>query len=53
MADSKGWNDPPSSAKKPYIAPKIVHLGSVRDLTAGGSGSVTDNVTIFKKKMTM
>ena len=37
--------------KKPYVAPKLVHLGSVRELTAGGPGSVTDNVTVFKQTM--
>lgn len=29
----------PKAEKKPYVAPKLVHLGSVRELTAGGSSS--------------
>ena len=29
-------------AEKTYVAPKLVHLGSVRELTAGAAGSVDD-----------
>lgn len=32
----------PKAAKKPYVAPKLVHLGSVRDLTANGGVSGDD-----------
>lgn len=28
-----------TAEKKPYVAPKLVHLGSVRELTADNSGS--------------
>ena len=28
--------------KKPYVAPKLVHLGSVRELTAGGASQIDD-----------
>jgi hypothetical protein len=28
--------------KKVYASPKLVRLGSVRELTAGGGGSITD-----------
>lgn len=29
--------------KKPYIAPKLVRLGSVRELTAGAAGSLPES----------
>lgn len=31
-----------SPGKKPYRAPSLSDLGSLRDLTLGGTGSVTD-----------
>jgi hypothetical protein len=33
---------PVKTAKRAYSAPKLVRLGSVRDLTFGASGPVTD-----------
>jgi hypothetical protein len=32
----------PSPSRKPYQAPVIVELGSLRDVTAGGSGGNFD-----------
>ena len=32
----------PKAEKKPYVAPKLVHLGSVRELTGGTSGGLLD-----------
>jgi len=37
-----------AAPKKAYVAPKLVHLGSVRDLTFGQSGSKSDG-TLSKK----
>lgn len=32
-----------SAARKPYAAPRLRHLGSVRELTLGATGSMVDN----------
>lgn len=50
-----GPNETPSNergenvSRKPYTKPLLSHLGSVRDLTFGASGSTKDGVGAFKK----
>lgn len=46
IAEDKPAPEPPKKAKRPYIAPKITPLGSVKDLTlAGGSDAIADSVS--------
>ena len=42
IEQEKDPNGEPEKAKKPYVAPVLVHLGSVRELTAGSPGSSTE-----------
>jgi len=39
---AKDPNEQPATAKKAYVAPVLVHLGSVRELTAGAAGSSSE-----------
>lgn len=36
--------------KRPYMAPRLVHLGSVRELTLGGTGGSLDDTFTVKAK---
>lgn len=40
--DSQDGRSVTNRAKKPYVSPKLLHLGSVRDLTFGPSGPHPD-----------
>jgi len=42
----------PEKPKKPYAPPRLTRLGSVRDLTFGPSGTVSDAVGGGKTKKT-
>lgn len=42
VAEAKASETTP--AKKPYTAPKLRHLGSVRELTLGGGSQIGDGV---------
>ena len=52
MSDrEKETTTPAKPAKKPYVAPTLVHLGSLRELTAGSPGSSDEGG--FPRPMTM
>lgn len=38
----------PAPKKKKYVSPRLAYLGAVRDLTAGGAGSVTEGYATKK-----
>lgn len=53
MKDDEQKNrDTAEKKRAPYVAPKLVHLGSVRELTASGAGSVGDLIGAGKRPAT-